>query len=210
MTSPGVALSAQRTDARYDGAGGDKPVILIGGSPGTGKSTLAGDLSARLGFDHRLGTGFVRAVLQSESSPETEPELFSLTFESDDPVLRLERQAHRLHRAVLACVARARREGTSLIIEGSHLIPSLYAQADHDLFIVLAAPPPSRHLARLRGPTHSRRAISERAWDNVQRLEAYYRDQAVAHSTPTAVYEDLDMLLPFLEEHGLAPRRPTA
>jgi len=51
-----------------------KPIILIGGTAGTGKSTLARELSSRLKIDHRLGTGFMREVLRSETSQAKDPD----------------------------------------------------------------------------------------------------------------------------------------
>lgn len=165
-----------------------KPLVLIGGAPGTGKSTLANDLSCRLGFDHRIGTGFIRAVLQTEVSPDAEPDLFGFTYASADPVTNLERQARRMQPAVMACVERGRREGTSLIVEGSHLIPALYAHAPVDLFVVLAAPQGAEHFSRLTGATHVHREINEADWGNVQRLNDYYLTEADRWGAPTIVY----------------------
>ena len=42
-----------------------KPVILIGGSTGVGKTTLSKKLSELYDFEHRIGTGFIREVLRS-------------------------------------------------------------------------------------------------------------------------------------------------
>jgi 2-phosphoglycerate kinase len=179
----------------FTAEGPSKPVVLIGGAPGTGKSTLAGHLSTRFNFDHRIGTGFIRAVLQSEVSRADEPDLFSMTFQAPDPVVNLERQARRLQPAVTACVERARREGTSLIVEGSHLIPSLYAGSDLAPYLVLAAPDSEDHMTRLTGPTHSNRTISEQEWCNVRKLDDYYCGEARRLDVPVMVYEDLDAVV---------------
>ena len=176
-----------------------KPIFLIGGAPGTGKSTLAARVSDRLMVDHRIGTGFIRAVVQSEISAEAEPELFSMTFQADDPVAHLELQATRLQGAVMACVDRARREGTSLVVEGSHLIPALYAGAGVDLFVVLVAPAPEEHLSRLRGPTHVHRKIDASDWSKVQELDRYYRREAERWRVPVMVFEDLEAMIGLLE-----------
>jgi 2-phosphoglycerate kinase len=175
-----------------------KPILLLGGAPGTGKSTLAGRLSAHLEMDHRIGTGFIRAVVQSEVSPDEDPDLFSMTFQADDPVAHLEKQALRLRNAVLACVERARREGTSLVVEGSHLIPSLYAGLEMDGFVVLGAPRPGEHLSRLLGPSHANRRISEHDLSRIRSLDLYYRSEAARLGVPVLVYEDLDPVLALL------------
>jgi 2-phosphoglycerate kinase len=170
-----------------------KPIVLIGGAPGTGKSSLAGALSYRFGFDHRLGTGFIRTIVQAQSSPEAEPRLFSHTFAAEDPVAHLEWQAARLHRTVIACVERARKEGTSLIIEGSHLTPQLYARSPVDLFFVLAAPGTEEHYGRLTGPTHAHRRITGTDWSNVRMLNDYYISEASRLGVKAVLYgESID------------------
>jgi 2-phosphoglycerate kinase len=172
-----------------------KPIYLIGGAPGTGKSTLAARLGERLSLDHRIGTGFIRAVVQSQTDIGRDPDLFSMTFEADDPADRLERQARRLLGAVLACVDRARREGTSLVVEGSHLIPSLYSTCPVDRFLVLGGPPPGEYMSRVNGPTHLHRPISERDWVMIRKLDDYYRREADRLAVPILVYRELDAVL---------------
>lgn len=109
-----------------------KPIILIGGTSGTGKTTLARKLCSSLDIDHRLGSGFIREIVKTHSSYS---HLNTFTFRSDDPVKSLVAQAITLQPFVLACIERARNEGTSLIIEGTHLIPDLYSQDIYDVFL---------------------------------------------------------------------------
>ncbi len=160
-------------------AGSYKPVIFLGGAPGTGKSTIANRLVAKLDLDHRIGTGFIRAILQSESTEETEPLLFSMTFESDDPVTRVMWQARRLRAAVAACVDRARREGTSLVVEGSHLLPSVYRDLDVDVFAVLAASE-TDHRGRIEGHRHTQRTVSAEGVQRILEIDELYRQDARA------------------------------
>ena len=167
-----------------------KPIVLIGGTAGTGKSTLARELSSRLSFDHRLGTGFIREVAKAFHSPDSAPELYSFTFRSERPVENLIAQARALKPAIDACIARARNEGTSLVIEGNHLIPNLYHDAAVDLYVVLAAPAPREHRTRLHGQSHSKRRLSESDIANVRKIDDYLCAEAVRWGIPLILYAD--------------------
>ncbi|HKV56041.1 MAG TPA: AAA family ATPase [Candidatus Binataceae bacterium] len=167
-----------------------KPIILIGGTAGTGKTTLAGELSWRLRLDHRIGTGFIREIVKSQYRPEDCPELHGFTFRAEQPVANIREQAARLRPAVLACIDRARREGTSLIVEGTHLLPSLYHDTAVDLFAVLAAPDPEEHRRRLRGPSHLHRKTSERDFANIRLIDHYLASEAANRGIRYQQYED--------------------
>ena len=127
--------------------------------------------------------------MQSQTDPGTDPALFSRSYESDDPVGRLRAQSERLLPAVLACLRRARDEGTSLVVEGTHLLPDLY----HDegaSFIVLEAPGPREHRRRLLGPRHTRRSMSTEDVLRVRRIGEFYAAEAARLGVPTVRYAD--------------------
>ena len=155
-----------------------KPIILIGGSAGTGKTTLASELSWQLGLDHRLGTGFIREIVKSQHHKEDCLELHAFTFRSERPIVNIVAQAKRLKPAVIACIERAKHEGTSLLIEGTHLLPSLYHDAPVDLFVVLAAPAAEEHRRRLNGPSHLYRQTTESDLANVRLIDEYLGSEA--------------------------------
>jgi 2-phosphoglycerate kinase len=159
------------------------PIVLIGGANGAGKTYLAGQLAAELGFDHRLGTGFVREVVRAESDPTRYPFLFSYSFAPPDPIGTLTRQARRLRPAVLRCIRRARAEGTSLIVEGTHLLPELYAEAaDVDRYIMLRIPPdPGEYHRRVNGRGHTRRALAPGDVEAMRAMDAYLATEAARY-----------------------------
>jgi 2-phosphoglycerate kinase len=165
-----------------------KPIVLIGGTAGTGKSTLAQELTWEMRFDHRLGTGFIREVVKSYHSAATAPELYTFTFRAQDPIEHLVAQAQILKPAIDACIARARNEGTSLVIEGNHLIPELFQDAPVDLFVVLAAPPTGEHRARLHGQSHNKRRLTEADIANVRRIDDYLRAEALRCGIPLILF----------------------
>jgi 2-phosphoglycerate kinase len=165
------------------------PVILVGGTAGCGKTTLAGQLTAAFDLDHRIGTGFIRAVLQSQADEVAEPALFLRTYESDDPVAGVRRQAARLQPAVLACIRRARDEGTSLVIEGTHLLPDLYHDQDV-AFLVLEQPGEEEHTRRLSGRRHTRRRIEATDVTRIRRIGAFYDTEARRLGVATAHFGD--------------------
>jgi 2-phosphoglycerate kinase len=150
-----------------------KPIILIGGSAGTGKTTLASELSWRLGLDHRIGTGFIREIVKSQHPKEDCLELHRFTFRSEQPVANIVAQAERLRPAIIACIERARREGTSLLVEGTHLLPGLFHDVVVDLFAVLAAPEFEEHRRRLHGPSHLHRQTTDADFANVRLIDKY-------------------------------------
>jgi 2-phosphoglycerate kinase len=120
----------------------DKPVIiLIGGAPGVGKSTMAAELAYRLGINRIVSSDSVREALRSLISPQLSPSLHRSSFAAWRADLlpseanakpkrkRVTRgfvgQAQQLSTALMAIVNRNVQEGTSLIVEGIHLVPGL-------------------------------------------------------------------------------------
>jgi 2-phosphoglycerate kinase len=166
----------------------NKKILLIGGCPGSGKTTLAGKLSFEQKFDHRLGTGYVREIVKSTTDQMTNPELFRFTFDGGCPINNLECQCQTLKKHIFACVQRSLNEGTSLIIEGSHLIPSIYFDLDRKLgfenyqYIVLKSPEDElEHQKRLLGDTHLYRQINPTQFLAIRKIHKYYLDQANLH-----------------------------
>ena len=127
----------------------DRPlVVLIGGTPGVGKSTLATMLAGRLGVNRVIATDAIRQVLRAFFSRELMPTVHFSAFEAgraveeDDEALRgaggdsprgdpvedvdldgYLRQAGAVATGVSAIVERACNEGTPIVIEGVHVLP---------------------------------------------------------------------------------------
>jgi 2-phosphoglycerate kinase len=142
-----------------------KIVILLGGTSGTGKTTLGNRLLSTLGLDHSVGTGWIREVAKQNLSKEEFPALFGFTFEPFREGLTVfesfSHGAKDLQPYVDACIKRARREGTSLLIEGAHLTPGVVSKEMYDFFFVLEQPKELEDYHRIiTGSTHANRTIT--------------------------------------------------
>jgi len=168
-----------------------KPVVLIGGTAGAGKTTLARELCALLGIAQRLGTGFIREIIRSETTPQRDPELYTFTFRSQQqPLYTIKSQAARIQTAVIQCINRAVSEGTSLVIEGTHILPELYLDLDVSL-LVLAAPPIELHEARLKNnTTHSSRPLFAEDFSHIRAIDKHIVSEAKKHRVPIYTYND--------------------
>lgn len=164
----------------------DKPVIiLIGGSTGTGKSTLATELAFRLGIRLVTSTDMIRETLRTVLSPAVVPGLHDHSFRGivqdgealSDPRERVlagfRQQCNQVAVGVRGVVRRAVRENAHMIIEGTHIRPPFmqYIPPEVDVYsagFVLAVPEEPRHKARF-----PKRAEEQIARDPATYLEAF-------------------------------------
>ncbi len=165
----------------------DPFIILIGGASGTGKSTLSKNLSERLNIIHRVGTGFVREILRSQINMQDNPYMFGFTFEPcgfKDPVEKFVKQSSYMKDAISACIDRAYDEGTSLIIEGAHIIPGLIQDKRISLTVLLYNPYLDLHFKMINGPTHFKRVISDDNFAISRKIQDWLLGKAEKYNVP--------------------------
>ena len=97
-------------------------VVLIGGTTGVGKSTLATMLAARLGIRRVIATDVIRQVLRAFFTHEAMPSVHYSAFEAGG-LAGYREQAGRVATGIAAIVERAANEGEPLIVEGVHVVP---------------------------------------------------------------------------------------
>jgi 2-phosphoglycerate kinase len=114
----------------------DVPIIvLIGGSTGTGKSTVAAEVAHRLGITRVASTDYIRQTMRAFFSPEFMPTIHFSSFEAgqaldeevtgDPMVLGFVDQCRHVCVGVEAALRRALTEGWSMVLEGVHLVPGM-------------------------------------------------------------------------------------
>lgn len=102
----------------------DRPlVVLLGGTTGVGKSTLATMLGSRLGITRVIATDVIRQVLRAFFTPEAMPSVHRSAFEAGG-LEGYAAQAEQVGTAVDAIVERAAREAEPVIVEGVHIVPA--------------------------------------------------------------------------------------
>jgi len=101
----------------------DRPlVVLLGGTTGVGKSTLATMLAARLGVNRVIATDVIRQVLRAFFTREAMPTVHGSAFEMGG-ITGYRDQAERVGIGIHAIVERAAAEGKPVVVEGVHVVP---------------------------------------------------------------------------------------
>jgi 2-phosphoglycerate kinase len=124
-------------------------VILVGGTTGVGKSTLATQIAHRLGISRVVSTDTVRQVMRAFFAPDLMPEIQYSSFDAaaglriplsdwtDADEAGFIEQAKSIAVGINAVVDRAITEGQRTIIEGVHLVPGFLDRSRwHDAVVV--------------------------------------------------------------------------
>ncbi|MEO2116951.1 MAG: 2-phosphoglycerate kinase [Methanocaldococcus sp.] len=152
---------------------GKRPiVILIGGASGVGTSTIAFEIASRLGISSVIGTDSIREVMRKVISRELIPTLYESSYtawkvlrdnEGGNKYIKgFERHSEAVLTGIEGVIDRCLVEGQSVIIEGTHLIPTLlkdkYLENPHVVFIMLTIYDEKLHKMRFyaRGKVSSR------------------------------------------------------
>ncbi len=151
------ARAAQRYRVWRQSLEDGRPIfILLGGSTGVGKTSIAVEVARRLEISRVIGTDSIRQIMRLMFSADLMPEIHCSTYDahqmlpahrgmSVDPVIEgFREQAQRITVGVQALLDRAVEENTSLLIEGVNLLPSMvdlarYQDHAHVISLVVAS-----------------------------------------------------------------------
>ncbi len=114
----------------------EKPlIILIGGTTGVGKSTIATEVAHRLGITRIVSTDAIREVMRAIFSKELMPALYESSFNAykllrtplpsnmDPLIVGFGEQTSAVVVGVKAIIERAIKESLNMVIEGIHIVP---------------------------------------------------------------------------------------
>ncbi len=201
-------------------------IILIGGTTGTGKSTVATQLAARLGITRIISTDAIREVMRSMFSERIMPALHVSSFEasdairgpiprSSDPVIvGFEQQVRAISVAIEALVERSVLEGTDLIIEGAHLVPGFVESPEWSppwedkavvVHVVITVDDEDVHRSHffLREMDASSRNVERylSRFENIRKIQKYIRNAAEHRKAPVISSYSLDATLASVIDH---------
>jgi 2-phosphoglycerate kinase len=191
-------------------------VILIGGATGVGKSTIATQLAARLGIVRVVATDAIREVMRAMLSPQLMPTLHVSSFQADQAmreppiknadalVVGFREQTAAVSVGINALIERAATEGTSIVIEGAHVVPGFFdaeAYGDRILAVpfIIGVDDEERHLSHFaaREDAIASRPATRYAegFDGIRRLQGYVKSQALAHGVPVIPNHSFDQTI---------------
>jgi 2-phosphoglycerate kinase len=121
-------------------------IVLIGGSTGTGKSTVAVEVARYLGITRVASTDIIRQTMRAFFSSQFMPTIHYSSFEAgeavrgeaagDPTIVGFVDQCQHVCVGVEAAIRRAIAEGWSMVLEGVHVVPGLLPLKFDDATVV--------------------------------------------------------------------------
>jgi 2-phosphoglycerate kinase len=191
----------------------DRPlIVLLAGTAGVGKSTLATMLANRIGVTRVIPTDAIREVLRTSFSHAVLPAVHYSSFEAsaavtlnpgrngDDDLAGFARQAEAVAAGVEAILERALRESVGLILEGVHLVPGMLppdlnrrAILVEALIAVEGREQHRAHFSQRGGQRPAERYV--RSLPQIRKLQDFLVDRARAHGVAILENSSLDRTL---------------
>jgi 2-phosphoglycerate kinase len=171
-------------------------VVLIGGTTGVGKSTLATMLAARLGITRVIATDVVRQVLRAFFTHEAMPTVHHSAFEAGG-LGGYREQAEHVGTGIAAIVQRAAEEFKPVMVEGVHVVPGALDGALRDrcvvaeaLLVVSDAELHRGHFSHRRGERPPERYL--RSFGEIRALQEHLVDRAGTEGVEVIENDNVD------------------
>ncbi|UCD56992.1 MAG: AAA family ATPase [Candidatus Hydrogenedentota bacterium] len=210
-------------------------IILLGGTAGTGKSTLAVEIAHRLGITRVISTDSVREVMRIMLSPELMPTIHKSSFDAwqtydlprgvrDDVVIAaFMEQALRVSAGIYALMDRALNEKISTIIDGVHIVPGFMKRnyAEKTLVCKMVITTEDEDIHRERFQIRAQQASTRGAekylsnFGSIRKIQDFVVLQAQKHNVPVFDNRNFDQtvativeyLTAFVKTHDRTPLR---
>jgi 2-phosphoglycerate kinase len=196
-------------------------IILLGGSAGVGKSTIAVELAHRLGITRVISTDAVREVMRIMFSPELMPTIHRSSYDAwksydlptslreDIVISAFMEQALRVSAGIYALMDRALNEKISTMIDGVHLVPGFikreYSEKALVCKMVLTTEDADIHRERfnLRGQQASTRGAQKylENFDSIRKIQDFVVMQAHNHNVPVFDSKNFDQTVATIVQH---------
>jgi 2-phosphoglycerate kinase len=188
-------------------------VIMIGGTTGVGKSTIATEIAHRLGITRIVSTDSIREVMRGIFSKDLMPAIYESSFNAwrglrvpvphgaNPVIVGFREQTAVVATGVKSLVDRAVTEGVSTVIEGVHIVPGYIEPSQfenaHVVQLVIAVDDEDSHRSHFyirEVQTGGTRAFEKyRAnFRNIRTLGDYIEDLAKEHGVPIVHSHQLD------------------
>jgi 2-phosphoglycerate kinase len=187
-------------------------IVLLGGTAGVGKSTLATMLANRIGVTRVIPTDAIREVLRTCLSHAVMPAVHYSSFEArealalsrtrngDLDLAGFARQAEAVAAGIDAIIERAVRESVGLILEGVHLVPGMLPPGLRSRAIlvetVITVEETEQHRAHFSHRTRERPAERYvRHLNEIRKLQDFLVERAHVYEVPVLENSGLDQTL---------------
>lgn len=192
----------------------DRPlIVLIGGTTGVGKSTIATELAHRLGITRISSTDSIREVMRGIFTKDLMPAIYESAYNAwrglrvpvphgaNPVIVGFREQTAVVTTGVQALMNRAMLEGVSMVIEGVHLVPGYLDlrkfRNARVIELVIAVDDEDTHLSHfyIRDvQTQGTRPLERyrKNFDSIRELGRYIEDMAREHDVPVIYSHQLD------------------
>jgi 2-phosphoglycerate kinase len=185
-------------------------IILIGGTTGSGKSTVAVEVARRLGITRVASTDLIRQTMRAFFSPEFMPSIHYSSFEAgqvvgdevtgEPTVAGFVDQCRHVCVGAEAAMRRAITENWSMVLEGVHVVPGLLpVELDRALIVQVVVEVRDIELHRLNfhvrdAATGGVRGVKKYIdhLDEIRRIQSYVTMKALREQIPVIDNVDLE------------------